>query len=155
MYAREYAKIYALESELKLLPMCERKSYQKNMRPHFEELKTRALTDENAYPSKSLLGKAISYFLKNFDNLTLILKEFNLPIDNNSQERLMRSPVIGRKTWYGTHSKRGATTAAVLFSLVESCKLNKLNPRKYFEALVEGLHQGKAAFTPAQWENPA
>ena len=43
-----------------------------------------------------------------------------LPIDNNPQERLLRNPVIGRKTWYGTHSKLGAETAAILFSLVES-----------------------------------
>ena len=50
----------------------------------------------------------MSYFLENYDGLTLFLKNPSLPIDNNQQERLLRNPVVGRKTWYGTHSKRGA-----------------------------------------------
>jgi transposase len=154
-YIEEYKEIYKLEADLKLLPKEERQSYRDMMRPHYARMKEKALSEENAYPSKSLMGKAISYFLKNYDALILFLNNIDLPIDNNSQERLMRNPVIGRKTWYGTHSKRGAKTAAVLFSLVESCRLNKVNPRKYFEALVESLHQGKATFTPAEWEETA
>jgi len=64
----------------------------------------------------------------------------------------MRNPVIGRKTWYGTHSKRGAKTAAILFSIVESCKLNQVNPRAYLKRLVSALHSGKPHFTPAQFK---
>ena len=105
-----------------------------------------------AYSSKSLLAKAMSYFLENFTELMLFVKNPILPIDNNPQERLLRNPVIGRKTWYGTHSKRGAKTAAILFSLVESCKLNKLNPRVYFKALIQDLHAGKAPYTPATFK---
>ena len=70
---------------------------------------------------------------------------------NNLQERLLRNPVIGRKTWYGTHSKRGAQTTAVLFSIMESCKLNGVNPRSYLKAITEQLHAGKPAFTPSQF----
>lgn len=77
----------------------------------------------------------------------------DVPIDNNSQERLMRSPVIGRKTWYGTHSKRGATTNAILFSLVESCKLNKINPREYFREIVHSAHESRGFFTPFEYVN--
>jgi hypothetical protein len=63
----------------------------------------------------------------------------------------MRSPVIGRKTWYGTHSKRGAETNAVLFSIVESCKLNKINPREYFKDIVHAIHVKKDIFTPVEY----
>lgn len=55
---------------------------------------------------------------------------------------------IGRKTWNGTHSERGAKTAAILFSLTESCKLNDINPREYFKNLVQDLHNSKAHYTP-------
>lgn len=103
------------------------------------------------YSSKSKIGIAMSYFLKNYDEFILFIKSKDLPIDNNSQERLMRNPVVGRKTWYGNHSKRGAKTTAILFSLVESCKLNKVNPREYFKKLVEDLHQGKKPYTPATY----
>jgi len=106
------------------------------------------------------LVKAIDYFIKNFDELTYFLKLEDIPIDNNSQERLMRNPVIGRKTWYGTHSKKGAETNAVLFSLVESCKINKVNPRDYFRDIVHAIHEKREIFTPGEHlrmkaENPA
>ena len=104
-----------------------------------------------SYSSKSSLVKAVSYFIKNFHELTLFLNFEDLPIDNNSQERLMRNPVIGRKTWYGTHSKRGAETNAVLFSIVESCKINKVNPRDYFRDIVHTIHEKRSIFTPNEY----
>jgi len=60
---------------------------------------------------------------------------------------------VGRKTWLGTHSERGAKTAAILFTLVEGCKLNKVNPREYFKNLVQDLHQGKAPYTPKEYKD--
>lgn len=105
-----------------------------------------------SYSEKSSLVKAIKYFSKNFDELTLFLNHEHVPIDNNSQERLMRTPVVGRKTWYGTHSKRGAKTNAIMFSLVESCKLNKINPREYFKEIVHAKHEGRPTFTPAEFK---
>ena len=53
-----------------------------------------------------------------------------------------------RKTWYGTHSEQGAETAAILFSIVETCKLNGVNPREYFPALIKDLLDGKKPYTP-------
>jgi hypothetical protein len=62
----------------------------------------------------------------------------------------MRNPVVGRKTWYGTHSKKGAETNAVLFSLVESCKINEVNPRDYFRDIVRAIHEKREIFTPGE-----
>jgi len=107
---------------------------------------------KNSYSSKSSLVKGINYFLKNFEALTYFLKHEDIPIDNNSQERLMRAPVVGRKTWYGTHSRRGAETNAVLFSIVESCKINKINPREYFKDIVHAIHEKRRIFTPGEYK---
>ncbi|MCF8058821.1 MAG: transposase domain-containing protein [Bacteriovoracaceae bacterium] len=63
----------------------------------------------------------------------------------------MRSPVIGRKTWYGTHSKRGAKTTAIMFSIVQSCKLNKINPREYLRDLVRDILQAQHPYSPYQY----
>ena len=98
-----------------------------------------------------MINRSIDYFLKNYDELVYFLKHEDIPIDNNSQERLMRSPVIGRKTWYGNHSKRGAKTSSILFSLVESCKLNKINPRDYFKDIVHTIHQNQQVYTPSEY----
>lgn len=148
----KYKEIYLLEDLTEDKPPEEVLAIRKGMIPHFEDMKMRAIALVPSFPTKSSMGKALSYFLGNLKELTTFIQVASIPIDNNSQERLLRNPVIGRKTWYGTHSKRGAETMAILFSLVESCKLNKVNPRKYFKALVEALHRGEKPFTPATFK---
>lgn len=148
-----YGEIYLLEKYVKFddQPPDKKRKLRREMAPRFKAMKAKALELINGYSSKSSIAKAMSYFLDNFLELTAFITKIELPIDNNQQERLLRSPVIGRKTWYGTHSKQGARTAAILFSLVESCKMNGINPREYFAVLVKEIHQGKDAFTPAQY----
>lgn len=149
-----YSKIYRLE---KLKNYKDRRLWQGL---YFRAMERWGTTLKSGYSSKSSLVKAIDYFIKNYNELTFFLKSDVLPIDNNSQERLMRNPVVGRKTWYGTHSRKGAKTNAVLFSLVESCKLNKVNPRDYFRDIVHAIHEKREIFTPGEYpamkmENPA
>lgn len=160
----QYKEIYRLEAstidkppELEALtvdkPPEEVLRIRNLMSPYFEEMKNRAIALVPAYSTKSSIGKAMSYLLGNFKEMTAFQNDAAIPIDNNSQERLLRNPVIGRKTWYGTHSKRGAETMAILFSIVESCKLNKVNPRQYLKQLVEDLHQGKPPYTPSTFKS--
>jgi len=78
------------------LPMTKSRS-EKNAAP-FRGDEKQAMAHLAAYSSKSLLAKAMSYFLENFTELMLFVKNPILPIDNNPQERLLRNPVIGRKT---------------------------------------------------------
>jgi hypothetical protein len=140
-----YKKIYRLE---KIKDFTNRRLWQKT---YYKSMEKAGLKLKSSYSSKSSFIKAVDYFIKNFYELTLFLKFEDLPIDNNSQERLMRNPVIGRKTWYGTHSKRGAETNAVLFSIVESCKINKVNPRDYFRDIVHAIHEKRSMFTPNEY----
>jgi transposase len=149
-YIEQYEKIYEFESESKGRQVEEILQLRSKMVPLFEEMKVRGEKQLQGLSSKGAMAKAINYLINNFEGLTYFTKDAEVPIDNNSQERLLRNPVIGRKTWYGTHSIKGAKTAAVLFSLVESCKLNKVNPREYFRELVYEIHRGVPAFTP--WE---
>lgn len=148
-----YKEIYQLEDQAKGQKPEIVLTIRSQMVLHFEAMRDRALANVVAYSSKSKIAKAMNYFLENYAELTAFTGIAELPIDNNPQERLLRSPVVGRKTWYGTHSKRGALTAAILFSLVESCKLIGVNPRDYFKNLVDDLHTGKAAYTPAKYKS--
>jgi len=151
-YLDQYKCIYHLEEQRKEYQSSESAIHlREQMVPYFKAMRDQALADLSSYPEKSLMGKSIRYFLKNYEEFTYFTKNIELPIDNNSQERLLRSPVIGRKTWYGNHSKRGALTTAILFSLVETCKLIGVNPREYFKKLIEDLHAGKPAYTPSQF----
>ncbi len=150
-YKDQYWKIYRLEGLAKKHPEhCLR--IRARQRKYFEKMRKRCLQDKAGYSDKSKIGIAMSYFLKNYDSFVRFIAHAELPIDNNQSERLLRNPVIGRKTWYGTHSKRGAETAAILFSIVESCKLNQINPKEYLKKLVQDLHQGKSAYTPKEYK---
>ncbi len=151
-YLDEYHEIYKLDSESKGKPPDEVLRIRDKMRPYFKAMKERALEELPRYPSKNKYHKALNYFLQNYEGLTLFLNQADVPIDNNSQERILRSHVVGRKTWYGTHSEQGAETAAILFTLVETCKLNQVNPREYFPELVSAILNGKKGFTPVQWK---
>lgn len=152
-YLEHYHQIYQLNADGKGKPLNEVLELRSQMKSHFEAMKTRAMEELPRYPSANQYGKALSYFLGNYDGLTLFLDEPDVPIDNNAQERLLRNHVIGRKTWYGTHSERGAETAAVLFSIVETCKLNQINPREYLKNLVQDLLAGKPAYTPSEFKD--
>ena len=116
-------------------------------------MKSKALEELPGYFRGNKYYQALSYFLENYEGLTLCLKDPKVPIDNNAQERLLRSHVVGRKTWYGTHSEQGAKTAAILFSIVETCKLNGINPREYFKNLVQDLLAGKNPYTPNEYKD--
>jgi transposase len=151
IFLEKYGEIYEIEREISnCFPEYRLNERQKRSAPIFEEIKTQATELLKTVSNKSHQAQAANYFLKNYTGLSQFLKNGALPIDNNHQERQLRSPVIGRKTWYGTHSPKGANTAAILFTIVESCKLNKVNPRTYIQQLVKNIHQKKSPYTPYQ-----
>ena len=157
-FIHSYREIYRLEKEVKISSAEGKLRKRSNMEFYFEEMRRKSIRLEGSCSPHSTLGKAIRYYQRNYRGLTVCLKSPEVPLDNNQEERLLRSPVVGRKTWYGNHSKRGARTSAVLFSLVETCKLNRVNPREYFPFVVEQIHQDKDPPTPyeyiSQYEGP-
>jgi len=148
-FIEQYKQIYLIEARLVDKPPEEILQERSKMNAHYDAMKSKAIELTPASPEKSSIGKAMSYFLGNFGAFTAFTGNALLPIDNNPQERLLRNPVIGRKTWYGTHSKRGAETMTVIFSIVESCKLNRINPREFVKTLVNDILDGKPPYTPA------
>ncbi len=151
-YLDQYQEIYKLNDQTIGKSPPEILLLREQMKPYFEAMKNKVTKDINKYPSSHQLSKAMRYFIDHYHNLTLFLNDAEVPIDNNSQERLLRNPVIGRKTWYGTHSKLGGKTAATLFSIVETCKLNGVNCREYFPALVKDLHEGNEPLSPYEYK---
>lgn len=154
-FLKLYGKIYGLEEQIKKgaekLSWQEKLKLRQQMIPIFNELKIKC---EQAVPStmaESLFLKAINYFLNHFNGLTLCTSTPDIPLDNNHSERELRPAVVGRKTWYGTHSKQGALTMAIHFSLVGSCRASEINPRNYYQWIVEQIHQGNEVLTPFEY----
>jgi len=152
-YLEQYHQIYRLNAEAKGQPPDQVLKFRSQMKIHFEEMKNMAMAELPRYPNKNKYQKALNYFLQNYQGLTLFLSDPEVPIDNNAQERLLRSHVVGRKTWYGTHSERGAETASILFSIIETCKLNDVNPREFLKNLAQDLLAGKNPYTPSEFRD--
>lgn len=66
-------------------------------------------------------------------------------LDNNAAERALRGVAIGQKNWLFAGSDRGGARAASMYSLIESAKLNWLDPQAYLTDILERLptHPGK------------
>ncbi|EXT87706.1 transposase IS66 family protein, partial [Acinetobacter baumannii 25307_2] len=79
-------------------------------------------------PSSSPTARAINYSLKRWTALSRYLDDGNLPIDNNWIENQMRPWALGRKNWLFAGSLRSGQRAANIMTLIQSAKLNGLDP---------------------------
>jgi len=74
-----------------------------------------------------------------------------VPMDNNAAERAERGPVVGRKNYYGSGAVWAGQLAAVLFSLLQTLCLWRLNPRAWLTAYLTACAEAGGA-VPADWE---
>jgi len=88
---------------------------------------------------KSLLGKAVTYCLNQWTFLCNFLLNGQLEISNNVGERAIRPFVIGRRNWLFSNTPKGASSSAVIFSLVETAKANNCKPFDYLQFLFNQL----------------
>jgi transposase len=84
---------------------------------------------------KSLLGLAVQYALNQRPWLERVLLDGRLELSNNRAERSIKPFVIGRKNWLFNNTPNGATASAMIYSIVETAKENRLNPYDYLAAV--------------------
>ena len=79
-----------------------------------------------------------------------------LEIDNNLSERILRMVVIGRKNYMFAGSEAGAWRASIIYSLVASCKLNGIDPFRYFRDVLARVSTHPAdkidELLPGEWK---
>ena len=85
------------------------------------------------------ITKAIEYCLKRWQALTRYLDDGNLPIDNNWAENQMRPWALGRKNWLFAGSLESGQRAASIMSLIQSARLNGLDPYAYLADVLSRL----------------
>ena len=88
---------------------------------------------------KTVLGQAIGYALNNWAALQRYLEQGYLAIDNNLSERTLRCIALGRNNWGVIGSETGGQTAAVLYSMVGTCKHLGIDPFVYLRETLRGL----------------
>ncbi|GAB5430492.1 MAG: IS66 family transposase [Devosia indica] len=111
------------------------------------------LTDLKAYLEASLerisrksdLAKAIRYSLGRWEALCRYTDDGRLEMTNNAAERAIRPLTLGRRNWTFLGSDAGGERAAVFFTLIQSCKLNEVNPEAYLADLVGRIGEHPAS----------
>ena len=93
-------------------------------------------------PARGPTAEAIRYALNHWDGLERFLEDGRIELDNNSVERAMRPVALSRKNSLFAGSDEGAENWACLASLIETCKLNGVNPQIYFTDLLTRLVNG-------------
>jgi transposase len=92
--------------------------------------------------TKSPLGEALAYIAKYWDGLKLFLTDGRIEIDNNSVERTIRPIALNRKNALFAGHDAGAGNWAIIASLIETCKLNAVDPLAYLSATLTSIIKG-------------
>ena len=129
---------------------------QKQALPILERLHSYLQAQQATALPKSPLGAAIGYALRNWVALTRYAEDGRLKIDNNGAEQALRPIVLGRKNWLFAGSEAAAHRAAILCSLVQTCKHLQINPFVYLRDVIERVSTHPARLvselTPREWK---
>jgi transposase len=131
-------KLYKVEHELRsqsLDPVDFIEKRKVFVQPILDEFYNWLLSQKDAVVPKSKAGQAVEYTLAEWEKLIRYLDSHLLTPDNNTVENAIRPFVVGRKNWLFSNTPRGAHASAVIYSLVESAKANKLEPYDYLRYL--------------------
>jgi transposase len=108
------------------------------------------------YLPQSPMGHAISYALNQWPALERFLEHGEVEIDNNLVENAIRPTAIGKKNWLFFGSEQAGQRSAVMYTLIENCRLHGINPYAYLKDVLERLpsttNQEVAQLTPLNWQ---
>ncbi len=153
-------KLYAIERHVKsdalsALEIVELRQAQSV--PILVQLKEWMLENYKVVLPQSTIGKALHYSLQRWNKLMVYTTDGRLEIDNNLVENAIRPVAIGRKNYLFAGSHNGARRAAMLYSLLGTCKLNDVNPFEWLRDVLSKIQDYKITnlheLLPAHWNN--
>ncbi len=140
---RRIQDLYAIETDINGRPVDQRRAArQTRSKPLLDAFHTWAVAQRRRLSGKTPLGKAFQYSLSRWDALSRYVDDGRLSIDNNLSERLLRGIAITRKNFLFLGSDRGGDRAAAIYTIVESAKMNGLNPEAYLTTVLDRLARG-------------
>ncbi len=137
---RRIGLLYAIEREIRGQPPAVRSAARRaRSAPILAQLRTWLRETHAALSVKSPLAAAIRYTLTRWTALTRYVDDGSIEIDNNAAERAIRALVLGRRNYLFAGSDAGGETAARLYGLVGTCRLNGLDPHRYLHHVLERI----------------
>ncbi len=147
-------EVYRFDAETKaqkMAPAARLAYHQTHSAPKMAELKTwmeEKLDSKHVEPNSGL-GQAITYMLKYWEPLTLFLRQAGAPLENNRCEQALKMAIMHRKNSLSYKTLLGAQTGDLFMSLINTCRLNRVNPFAYLLAIA--THAKEVASNPAAW----
>lgn len=136
--------LYDIERQIAGQPPEVRLSVRQNKsKPKVEAFRQWAEQQLTRIPGKSDLAKAFRYGLSRWDSFCLFLEDGRVAIDNNSAERAMRPIGVGRRNWLFAGADTGAETLARALTLIETAKMNGINPQAWLADILDRIHDHK------------
>ena len=137
-------KFYDIEREIKGVSADERLAIrQQKAKPKVDAFHAWAEAQLARIPGKSDLAKAFRYGLSRWCSFTLFLDDGRVAIDNNAAERGMRPIGVGRRNWLFAGSDTGGETLARAMTVIETAKMNGLDPQAYLTDVLSRIHDYK------------
>jgi transposase len=115
---------------------------QERSRPVVEELGRWIAETSKTTPPKSPLGKALYYAAHQWTPLTRFLEDGRLELHNNACERALRRIAVGRSNWLFAGSDAGGERAAVIYTVLGTCRLRGIDPCAWLRDVLEKLASG-------------
>ena len=129
--------LYGVEDTIRGKPPEERRRYREDhAAPRLGDLKAWLEANLTKLSAKTDLAAAMRYGLGRWTALTRYLHDGRIEIDNNAAERAIRGIALGRKNWLFAGSDNGGERAAAIYSLIETAKLNGLDPEAYLRSIL-------------------
>ena len=139
-------ELYAVEARARALTPQERQALREaHSRPVLDRIAVLAQMHLHKVLPGSLLGKALHYLVGQWPKLIRYVDEGNYPIDNNLCENAIRPFCVGRRNWLFADTVGGANASANLYSLLETCKANGVEPYVYLRDLLVALPYAQSA----------
>lgn len=152
-----FGRLYEIERQATALSADERLAMrQARARPIAEAFRQWLIVQRGKVPDGGAIAKAIDYSLKRYEALIHYLTDGRVPIDNNWVENQIRPIALGRKNWLFAGSLMAGKRAAAIMSLIQSAKLNGLEPYAYLTDVLTRLPTTKMkdidALLPHRWQ---
>lgn len=157
---RRIGELYAVEKAIRGRNQAERKEARNSgSRPLVDALRTWLETQLTKVPPRSSLAEAIRYALVRWAALSLFLDDGRVELDNNPVERAIRPVALGRKNHLFAGSNGGADRWAIVASLIETAKLNNVEPWAWLKDVLERMTNGHPMnrlddLLPWNWKPP-
>ncbi len=137
---RRYARIYAVEAELKTMNDDERQAQRQRLaKPLWDNLKQWLELERQLVADGGATARAIDYTLDHWSALTRYLEDGAVAIDNNHLERQIKPWAMGRRAWLFAGSELAGQRTAMVMSLVQSARLNGHDPWAYLRDVLARL----------------